>query len=121
MGCATRSWSRLTTESPGSPGTRIPRRFLDSVNDHLARLSPGARDALQLASVLGRRFSADELAALAGTSPPAMLAALREAMAAGLVIEDSSRLAFRHDLVREAVEASLPRTVGRAFAAGPLT
>ena len=99
----------------GIAGTQLPVRFLDSVNDHLSRLSPGARDALQLASVLGRRFSADELAAIAGTSSPAILAALREAMAAGLVIEDSGRLAFRHDLVREAVEASLPRTVRQSL------
>jgi DNA-binding CsgD family transcriptional regulator/tetratricopeptide (TPR) repeat protein len=99
----------------GIAGTQLPVRFLDSVNDHLARLSPGARDALQLASVLGRRFSADELAAIAGTSYPAILAALREAMEAGLVVEDSGRLAFRHDLVREAVETSLPRTVRQSL------
>jgi DNA-binding CsgD family transcriptional regulator len=94
---------------------RMPARFFDSVENHLTRLSPGARDALQLASVLGRRFSADELAALAGTSPPAMLSALREALAAGLVTEEGNRLAFRHDLVREAVDASLPRTVRQSL------
>ena len=96
-------------------GTRIPLRFVDSVNDQLARLSADARDALQMASVLGRRFSADELAGLTGTTPAAILGALREALAAGLVIEDGDRVAFRHDLVREAVDATLPRTVRQSL------
>ncbi|MGH3252647.1 MAG: ATP-binding protein, partial [Trebonia sp.] len=96
-------------------GTQIPLRFVDSVNDQLGRLSARARDALQLACVLGRRFSADELAALTGTTPAAILGALREAMAAGLVIEDGDRVTFRHDLVREAVDATLPRTVRQSL------
>ena len=81
-------------------GTGLPLRFRDSVGYHLARLSAGARDALQLASVLGRRFSADELAALGGAAPGEILAALREALAAGLVVEDGDRVTFRHELVR---------------------
>ena len=68
-----------------------------------------------MAGVLGRRFSADELAALTGMQPAAILGALREALAAGLVTEDGDRLAFRHDLVREAVDASLPRTVRQSL------
>jgi predicted ATPase len=60
-------------------GTRIPLRFVDSVNDQLGRLSAAARDALQMACVLGRRFSADELAALTGSSPAAVRAAHRPA------------------------------------------
>jgi DNA-binding NarL/FixJ family response regulator len=96
-------------------GTRIPLRFVGSVNRQLARLSAGSRDALQMACVLGRRFSADELAGLTGTTPAAVLAALREALAAGLVTEDGDRVAFRHDLVREAVDATLPRTVRQSL------
>jgi DNA-binding NarL/FixJ family response regulator len=92
-------------------GTRIPLRFVDSVNQQLGRLSAAARDAVQMASVLGRRFSADELAALTGAAPGAVLGALREALAAGLLVEDGDRVAFRHDLIREAVETALPRTV----------
>jgi DNA-binding CsgD family transcriptional regulator len=96
-------------------GTGLPARFRDSVGYHLARLSDGARDALRLASVLGRRFSADELAALGGAAPAEILAALHEALAAGLVTEDGDRMAFRHALVREAVDATLPRTVRQSL------
>jgi DNA-binding NarL/FixJ family response regulator len=109
---------RLVAVGDGSArlvGSGLPARFRDSVGYHLARLSAGARDALQLASVLGRRFSADELAALGGAAPGEVLAALREALAAGLVVEDGDRVTFRHDLVREAVDATLPRTVRQSL------
>jgi DNA-binding NarL/FixJ family response regulator len=94
---------------------RLPSRFYGSVDGQLARLSAAARKALAVAAVLGRRFSADELAALTGMSPAALLTVLREALAAGLITEDDDRLAFRHDLVREAVDASLPRTVRQSL------
>jgi DNA-binding NarL/FixJ family response regulator len=96
-------------------GTRIPLRFVDSVNYQIGRLSAGARDALQMACVLGRRFSADELAGVGGAAPATILAALREALAAGLLTEDADRVAFRHDLVREAVDATLPRTLRQSL------
>jgi DNA-binding CsgD family transcriptional regulator len=95
--------------------TQIPHRFLDSVGEQLGRLPPEARDALQMASVLGRRFSVEELAALVDRSPPALLGALRAALDAGLIVEDGDLLGFRHDLVREAVDASLPKAIRRSL------
>ena len=95
------------------PGLPPDRR--DSVGYRFDRLSAGARDTLQLASVLGRRFSADELTALGGAAPAEVLTALREALAAGLVIEDGDRMSFRHGLVREAADAALPRTVRQSL------
>ena len=92
-------------------GMRVPLRFVDSVTDQVARLSPGTQDALQMACVLGSRFSADELAGLTGSSPSRIAVSLREALAAGLIVENDDRLAFRHDLVREAVDETLPRSV----------
>ncbi|HSZ38961.1 MAG TPA: AAA family ATPase [Trebonia sp.] len=96
-------------------GPALPLRFRDSVGYQLTHLSPGARDALQMAAVLGRRFSADELSALTGMTPAAVLAALREALAAGLVTEDGDRMTFRHDIIREVVDATLPRTVRQSL------
>jgi DNA-binding CsgD family transcriptional regulator len=95
--------------------TQIPHRFLDSVGEQLGRLPSEARDALQMASVLGRRFSVEELAALVDRSPPALLGALRAALDAGLIVEDGDLLGFRHDLVREAVDASLPKAIRRSL------
>jgi DNA-binding CsgD family transcriptional regulator len=89
----------------------IPRRLLESVSDQLARLSPSARSSLQMASVLGRSFSLDELASLTDGPSSQLIESVREAVAAGLIGDDGDRLRFRHDLIREAIEATLPSAV----------
>jgi predicted ATPase len=43
---------------------RLPARFRGTMRDRLARLSPPARRAVTVASVLGRRFSVDSIAAM---------------------------------------------------------
>jgi DNA-binding CsgD family transcriptional regulator len=97
------------------PSHRIPRRLLDSVGVQIAALTGETRDALQMASVLGGRFSVDELAAVMDQPPAALLGPVREAIGAGLLIEDGERLSFRHDLVRESIDASLPMAFRRAL------
>lgn len=96
-------------------GDGIPRRLLESVGDQLARLSDRSREGLQMASVLGRRFSLDELAGLMNLSASALLDPVREALAAGLIVDDGDRLRFRHDLVRESIEAALPAAIKRSL------
>ena len=85
---------------------RLPRRFVDSVADQLARLTAPARDAVEMALVLGRSFSLDELAGLLGKPPLDLRGEILETIAAGLLTEKGDRLGFRHDLVREAADAS---------------
>ena len=96
-------------------GARLPRRLVGSVAGQLARLAVPARDAVEMASVLGHSFSLDELAGLLGRPPLDLRSEIREAIAAELLIEEGDRLGFRHDLVREAVDASLPRAVRRSM------
>jgi ATP/maltotriose-dependent transcriptional regulator MalT len=96
-------------------GARLPRRLVDWVVSQLARLTAPARDAAEMASVLGHSFSLDELAGLLGRPPMDLRSEIREAIAAGLLTEDGNRLGFRHDLVREAVDASLPKAVRRSM------
>ena len=86
----------------------VPRRLADSIGAQVARLSPLTRELLQMASVLGRRFSVDELAAITDRQPVALLEPVREALGSGLIVEDGERLSFRHDLVRESIDAGLP-------------
>jgi predicted ATPase len=85
----------------------LPRQFVGTVAAQLARLTPQARDAVEMASVLGRSFSLDELAGLLGRPPLELRGEVREAIAAGLLAEDEDgdRLRFRHDLVRDAAIA----------------
>ena len=68
-----------------------------------------------MASVLGHSFSLDELAGLLGLPPLDLRSEIREAIAAGLLTEEGNRLGFRHDLVRETVDASLPKAVRRSM------
>ena len=96
-------------------GARLPRRLVDSVAGQLARLTVPARDAVEMASVLGHSFSLDELAGLLGRPPLDLRSEIREAIAAGLLTEEGDRLGFRHDLVREAVDARLPKAVRRSM------
>ncbi|MGA2826368.1 MAG: AAA family ATPase [Streptosporangiaceae bacterium] len=96
-------------------GARLPRRLVDSVAGELARLTGPARDAVEMASVLGHSFSLDELAGLLGQPPLDLRSEIREAIAAGLLTEEGDRLGFRHDLVREAVDAGLPKAVRRSM------
>lgn len=96
-------------------GARLPRRLVDSVVGQLARLTAPARDAVEMASVLGRSFSLDELAGLLDRPALDLRGEIREVIAAGLLTEDGNRLGFRHDLVREAVDASLPKAVRRSM------
>jgi len=95
----------------------------------LARLSFLSRDAVEilgLASVVGSSFSVANLSLVSGRPAAALWGPLREAMASGVLEERGDRLAFRHDVVREALYGDLPRAVraalhldlGRALGAG---
>ena len=86
----------------------LPARVREGMRDRLDGVSTEAREAVQLAAVLGRRFSVDRLALVGGSSPPALLGPVAELMGADLVAEVDGRLEFRHDLVREAVLATHP-------------
>ena len=63
------------------------------------------------ASVLGARISVAELAAVAGTTSAALLPALEELIGVGVLEEQGTGLAFRHDLTRSALYESLPAAV----------
>ncbi|MDX6522611.1 MAG: hypothetical protein QOI17_124, partial [Gaiellales bacterium] len=89
----------------------LPARVREGMRDRLDGMSTEAREAVQLAAVLGRRFSVDRLALVGGSSPPALLGPVAELMDADLVAEVDGRLEFRHDLVREAVLATIPASM----------
>ncbi|HEY1715193.1 MAG TPA: AAA family ATPase [Solirubrobacteraceae bacterium] len=92
---------------------RVPQRLLESVTNQLNRLSKETRDLLDMASVLGRSFSIAELAALVEEPVSGLVDSAREALDAGLIMDQGERLAFRHDLVREAIDAGIPVALKR--------
>ncbi|GII59759.1 helix-turn-helix transcriptional regulator [Planotetraspora thailandica] len=89
----------------------IPMRFRSSVRQRLDRLSPPARDSVRFAAMLGRDVDVEVLAELLQCSPVDLMAPLQEALGADLLTDTGGRLAFRHDLTREAVQAGAPAAV----------
>jgi DNA-binding CsgD family transcriptional regulator len=111
----------LSTDATGG----MPDSLRRTLQRRIGTLSAEARDLLRLAAVLGVTFLPAELAQLAGRPLAGLLPALGEATAAGVLDESGDRLAFRHQLMREALYAGIPaavrtalhRDVGRVLAA----
>jgi DNA-binding CsgD family transcriptional regulator len=92
----------------GSAGGQVPAGAQAAIAQHLRSLSDDARRLLQVASVLGREFSVAEVAVMTGQPSSRLLGAVEEAMRAEILAEVPAGLAFRHDLLRQAVYESLP-------------
>jgi hypothetical protein len=80
------------------------------IRERLAPLPPACREALEVASVLGRDFEYPPLAAALRVSQARAVAALDPAVQARLVSPDGARAGayrFVHTLIRDAVEEQL--------------
>jgi class 3 adenylate cyclase len=85
---------------------RIPRTVKDALLQRLERLAREHVSVLSAASVIGRSFDLNTLAAVAGVDEAAVLAAIEASVTAQLIEEEdrtSGRYWFRHALTREAV------------------
>ncbi len=104
----------------------VPAEFAAAVAHRVAALADAPRDLVHLVAVAGRPLPPPDAAALmpgsgradAGSAGDA--GAVADALESGLIIERDDALAFRHDLVREAVYAAMPahltRRLHRRFA-----
>lgn len=93
----------------------VPPRLVVGVRGRLGSLRPGTLRFLQMGAVLGRGFAFHDAAALCGTPSVASLAALEEAVGAGLLDDDGDQLVFRHDLLRQAVYVDIPPSARKAL------
>jgi DNA-binding CsgD family transcriptional regulator/tetratricopeptide (TPR) repeat protein len=94
---------------------RVPHRLEDSMRRRLARITPAGERVVTMAASLARQFTATQIAALARMPLADLLDPVREVIDAGLLIERGGRLAFQHDLAREAVRSAVPGPVRRAL------
>lgn len=74
-------------------------------------LAPNAMQILRVAAVLGSHFRLQHVALIRNQTVGELLTPLRDLLASGLLVEESDALAFRHELVRDALYADLPRAV----------
>ncbi|MFI6654467.1 AAA family ATPase [Streptomyces sp. NPDC050523] len=93
----------------------IPVGFRQSVAARLDRLPEDAVRLLQIGSVLGREFDLGTAARMLGRQVGSLLSGVEAALNSGLLSADGPRLAFRHDIARQAVHDNLPLAVRTAL------
>ncbi len=91
-----------SSRSSGSVGT-VPATVSDAVLARVARLSPEARSALQVAAAIGARIEPS----LIRQVPGAASVAVDECVSRGMLRFDAPHFVFRHELVRQAVLGSV--------------
>ena len=94
---------------------RIPRRLHGVVRGQITELGAMARQLLEAAAVLGRSFAVMDLAEMLGQPPVALLPALDDVMAAGILVPDGDVLSFRDIIAWQAVTGGIPDPVARAL------
>ena len=93
-----------------TPPLLVPAGIREVIGSRLRRLSEPCRDALIVASVLGREFRLDVLARVAAVSEDEVLETLDEAMTARVVSDvpgAPDRLRFAHVLIRDTLYEGL--------------
>ncbi len=101
--------TRASAEGSASPGSArstakrvLPDRVMATIESRLALLTPATLDVLGVASVIGREFSTELLAASSGTSEAAAAVAVEELLERRLIGErGAGTYDFSHDSIRE--------------------
>jgi DNA-binding CsgD family transcriptional regulator len=93
----------FVTEVLAADGAELPPTVSDAVLARAARLSPEARAVLEVAAVIGSVIDEEVLLQVAGP----VIETLEECMAGGLLRPYGDRLAFRHEIGRDAVLATI--------------
>lgn len=95
----------------GVSGRDLPDSLQTIVGRLLGDVSPALRDLCAHAAVLGGRCRLDELAGFLGVSALTVARGVSDPSLGGILEVQGSKIAFRHDLVRDAVEQSVPEAV----------
>jgi len=104
--------SRLIAATGGNPflvtetlaaGGGLPASVRDAALARAGRLSRAARAVVDAAAVIGQRLEPGLLHSLTGEGSDA----IEEALARGVLVADGGALGFRHELIREALEAGI--------------
>jgi DNA-binding CsgD family transcriptional regulator len=86
-----------------SAGHRLPASVRDAALARVGRLGPAAQAVVRAAAVMGQRFDLGLLDAVAPDSADA----IEQALDRGVLVAEGGVLGFRHELIREALEASI--------------
>ena len=86
-----------------------------AIADRLGFVSAPTREVLRAAALLGVEFAITDLTAVLDRTVTAIVPALDEARATGVLTDSGAGLAFRHPLIREALYAEMPASVRSAW------
>jgi DNA-binding NarL/FixJ family response regulator len=86
----------------------LPGRLRLTARRRLDGLDHQGRNLLVTAAMLGPSFPLEDAAAMLGQTPAALLPAVEEMMAAGILTAADDAFSFRHELLRRAVRATIP-------------
>jgi DNA-binding CsgD family transcriptional regulator len=94
----------FVTEMVAAAGESVPRSVQDSVMSRVSRLSPQAREFLKAISVIPQALSPSDALRLTGSDD----GVIDECVSRGFVERTDRSVSFRHELIRRAIESSLP-------------
>jgi len=86
-----------------------------AIADRLGFLSEQTAGVLRLAALLGAEFAVEDLAVVSGRDAVGLVPVVEEAVTAGVLAGAGSRLAFRHELIRQALAESMPAALRSAL------
>jgi DNA-binding CsgD family transcriptional regulator len=94
---------------------QLPASLAAVLNDRLSSVSAQTAQILRTAALLGTKFTVTDLAVLLGRPVSELAAGLQEAVAARILVGSGSELAFRHQLIRQALYESMPTALRTAL------
>ncbi len=100
-----------TAELAAPDDLAVPVSIGSTITRRLGFLSEHVLSVLGTAALLGQEFSVTDLVAVLGRRPPEVMDELLDARAAGVVVEAGAGLAFRHQLIRQALHDRMPATL----------
>ena len=100
---------------PSAAQDQLPASLAALLNDRLSSVSAQTVQILRTAALLGGKFRVTDLAVLLGRPVSALAAGLQEAVAARILVGSGSELAFRHQLIRQALYESMPAALRTAL------
>ena len=94
---------------------QLPASLAAVLNDRLSSVSAQTAQILRTAALLGGKFTVTHLAVLLRRPVWELAAGLQEAVAARILVGSGSELAFRHQLIHQALYASMPTALRTAL------
>ncbi len=100
---------------PSAAPEQLPASLAAVLSDRLGSVSAQTAQILRTAALLGGKFTVTDLAVVLGSTVSELAAGLQEAVAARILVGSGSDMAFRHQLIRQALYESMPTALRTAL------